>query len=191
MNIEDYSKFSVIPEPNTFAVALNPSIMAQEHKTNYESGLLSIPVSLSEIPFVKLIIGEVDKTNIINLSSEFIKEVQNFWISYQNYSKSEHYLIIAIHNFLRKLNYSELNESLDNGEMTEDQFYSELDNNSNKYIVKLKDLAQPLDVLIISDIMKKIGFELRDFSLGEVSEMFSIKEEVLAHNIEVYRGKTE
>lgn len=96
--------------------------------------------------------------------------------------RNEDLLVETVKNFIRKKNFSELNEALEDGEITDIEFDNELNKNEIKYAVKLENLRYPGDIDNIFYLMDKIGNDLREFSLSEVCEMFSIKEsEILSH----------
>jgi hypothetical protein len=97
--------------------------------------------------------------------------------------KRETLLIEAIRNFLRKVNFTELNESLNEEEITEEQFEHEINQHSDKYAITLRSNISKDDVIQIIELVDKIGFDIRDLSSSEVSEMFSVKESDLMKNI--------
>jgi len=148
-----------------------------------ETNLYTIPTKVedcSKEPFFKIIYGNQETTNTINVNLDIIKEGLRS-IAYSK--KSESYLIEAVRNFIRKINYSELNESLEDEEITEEQYNLELDQNSEKYVITLRDIGNPSDVLIIADLVKKIGYDLKEFSTSDISEMFSVKENQLISHV--------
>lgn len=99
------------------------------------------------------------------------------------FEKKENLYITAIRNFLRKENFSELNQSLLNEQITEDEFEKQLDEYEDKYVIVLKDVNQDEDVKLIAQLVEKIGYDLRDFSVGDISEMFSLKEDQLISKV--------
>ena len=131
----------------------------------------------------KIIIGDQESTNAIFMD----------WSSFRkgllNYPKAEAFLISAIRNFIRKINFSELHESLENNEISEKLFYEELDKNGDKYSVILNDIIPASDALIIGDLVNKIGLDLRDLSTSEIAEMFSVKETQLISYITYFNGQ--
>ena len=90
--------------------------------------------------------------------------------------KREMMLIEAIRNNIRKTNFIELNEHLEDGDISEEEFYKILNEDSHRYEITLKNLKSNEDVSIIIDLIDKIGHDLRELSTSEVAEMFSIKE---------------
>jgi len=154
-----------------------------------ETNLLAIP-SVEETdgkrPFFQIVFGNQEVTNIIDVNQSIIEKSFRA-IEYSR--KSEVYLIEATRNFIRKLNFAELNEALEDNEITEDEYNSALDHNSEKFVVTLRDIGCPSDVLIIADLVKKIGYDLREFSTSEVSEMFSVKENQLIAHVDSLRNQ--
>lgn len=126
--------------------------------------------------FLRIVYGDRETTNIIDVDiNVFGRECRKI-----DYSKrSESYLIKVVRNFIRKNNYSELNELYEDGEITEEQYNLALDQYSEKYVITLSDINDPNDVFVISDLVNKIGNDLKEFSTGDVSEMFSVKENQL------------
>jgi hypothetical protein len=100
-----------------------------------------------------------------------------------NYKRNQELLIGAVRNFIRKNNFSELDEKLENEEITIEEYESELDANLQKYAITLKDIDFQTDIYNVIDLVDKIGLDLKSFSLSEVSEMFSIREDHLVGHI--------
>lgn len=99
------------------------------------------------------------------------------------YKKNQDLLIEAVRNFIRKNNFAELDESLTNEEISLEEYEAELDKNLHKYAITLKDIQLPFDVDNVIFLVDKIGKDLKEFSLSEVSEMFSINENQLLGHI--------
>lgn len=99
------------------------------------------------------------------------------------YKIKEGYMVEAIRNYIRKLNFSELMDSLNNNEITAEEFDKKLEAESDKYIVTLKELKTPFDITLIHDIVQSVGFDLHEFTTCEIAEMFSIKEENLLNSL--------
>jgi hypothetical protein len=144
-----------------------------------ETNLLAVPnpvESDGKGRFFKIIYGNQEVTNIIDVNQSILEKGFKA-IEYSR--KSESFLIEAARNFIRKTNFSELNESLEDEEISEETYNLTLDQNIDKYVVTLRDIGSPMDVVIIADLVEKIGYDLREFSTSEVAEMFSVKESQL------------
>jgi hypothetical protein len=85
-----------------------------------------------------------------------------------------HYCIIAIRNLLKKENYRDLLEEFTNKEITFEVFREELEKNHQKYTIELQENFFDGDIDLIMQIMKDIGEDIRDLSISDVSEMFSL-----------------
>ena len=136
--------------------------------------------------YFKIIYGNREITNVINLDQSIIDDFQCFL---DNTKKSETFLIEASRNFIRKFNFLELTEDLENGEISEDQYNLELSQKSENYMITLRDFNSPSDVLIIAELIEKIGSDLKDFSTSEIAEMFSVKENQLISFMESNRNQ--
>ena len=123
----------------------------------------------------------ITDTAEINTSSS--KKPPLEWMYFQNvaYRHKEVYYIEAIRNYIRKINFIELIDSLNNEEITQEDFDLAIEINPDKYIVTLKEIINHNDLILINDMIKKIGFDLHDFTISEVAELFSIKEECLTN----------
>ena len=122
--------------------------------------------------FLKIVFGTQEATNVITVTPSVLEKA---FQSLEYTRKSEVFLIEAVRNFIRKINFSELNESLEENEISEEEYNLALENNSDKYAITLQNLNSPADSLIIADLVDKIGYELREFSTSEVAEMFSVE----------------
>ena len=93
--------------------------------------------------------------------------------------RNEELLIGVIRNYIRKENFSNLNQDLDNEEITEEQFETELKTCPNKYTIEISPLQNYSDMSNIVELVAKIGHNLKDFTVSDVSEMFSVQEDDL------------
>jgi hypothetical protein len=108
----------------------------------------------------------------IELNRDWLKtEITNFA---RYIKRREDYLFTAIRNLIKKINFLELLQQQLNEEITEDEFDNEITNNPDKYTIQVRPIGNKEDILIINNIMNKIGFDLREFSVNEVGELFSI-----------------
>jgi hypothetical protein len=69
--------------------------------------------------------------------------------------------------------------NLSENTIDEEEFNKELEQNPENYIVDINYLSNPSDLMIITDIVKKIG---KEFTVDEVSEIFSIESEDIINN---------
>lgn len=127
--------------------------------------------------------SEKDKNRDLKIVKGSEEENSTFFIDFKSLQKNlkfypqyEELLYTAIRNFIRKNNFADLNESLADEEITEDKYYEEIDHNSNKYAITLKNITSFTEANLIAHIVAKIGHDLREFTTSEISEMFSVKE---------------
>ena len=114
-----------------------------------------------------------------NASSTLYLDVNKMMSGLEVMEQRESLLIEAVRNYIKKLNFDELNESLDDEVISQDEYDNELNMHEHKYAITFKDINSPGKVGIIIDLVNKIGIDLRDFSTSEVAEMFSVKENQL------------
>ena len=131
---------------------------------------------LDSLNTLKIVYGTTDKSNTLCLNNDYFENNYSHYIYFQ---KNENLLIEAIRNFIRKINFDELNESLDDDLITEEKYYQELKKYPEKYQITLRNINNPDEVLYISNLVAKIGFDFIKFNTSDVSEMFSVKEEQL------------
>ncbi|MEA3494591.1 MAG: hypothetical protein U9R42_00990 [Bacteroidota bacterium] len=104
----------------------------------------------------------------INTTQSKLRNIINY-ASFQN--KKDEYFIKAIKNLLKKSNFQELSLEISEDQITEEEYYKELEKNPEKYVLDLEYLKDPNDIKIINEIVKRIGVE---FSIDEVEELFSL-----------------
>lgn len=137
-------------------------------------------VDASEISYINFRIADSEttvKANVFFFMAERMREMHS----------CESHLIEAVRNLSRKINLLELNMALDNEEIGEEEYEKEIDENEGKYIITLNDNPRFDSFLCISQLMHKIGHDVRDYTISEVSEMFSIKESALLSHSKVIK----
>ena len=78
-------------------------------------------------------------------------------------------------NLYRRLDFIELNQSLESEEITEEEFDRELETNEANYLIPAPEGKPTMQQIIqISDIIRKLGRE-KKISVDEVSDMFSLE----------------
>ena len=79
--------------------------------------------------------------------------------------RKEELYIIAIKNLVKEVNFLRLTDDLEKELISDDEFESELKDNSNKYVIDLLPLENKSDVDLIKDIINKIGIFLISISI--------------------------
>ena len=97
------------------------------------------------------------------------------WIKKYLSEGKEQLYVQALRNLLRKLDFIELNQSLEMEDISEDDYDKELEENEDKYLIPAPS-AEPTfrQVIQVADIIKRLGRE-DSITVDEVSEMFSLK----------------
>ena len=108
-----------------------------------------------------------------------LESLRSFINNANKYKRNEELLIGVVRNFIRKENFTVLHEEFNNDEITETQFENELKTNSNRYTINICSLQHDSDLENIVELVDKIGNGLKDFSVSDVSEMFSVSEQDL------------
>lgn len=86
----------------------------------------------------------------------------------------EQLYIQALRNLFRKLDFIELNQSLDMDDISEEQYNRELEENEENYLIPAPVVKPSVQQIVqITDIVRKIGRESK-ISVDEVSEIFSL-----------------
>ena len=100
--------------------------------------------------------------------------IQSWVKDYLSEEKEDLYLR-ALRNLYRKLDFIELNQSLDMSDISEAEYDKELESNEDKYLIPSPTGKPSLQQIIqITDILKRLGRE-KNMSVDEVSEMFSLE----------------
>ena len=86
----------------------------------------------------------------------------------------EQLYVQALRNLFRKLDFIELNQSLEMDDISEEQYNRELEVNESNYLIPAPiDKPSVQQIIQITDIVRKIGRESK-ISVDEVSEIFSL-----------------
>jgi len=130
----------------------------------------------------RMIIGGEYTGNTTNITwTQFAKILAPLRI----WNEKECYYITAIRNSLRQQNFKELTDSLNEGEITIEEYMNQINNDADKYSISFQKMNSINDVAIIKDIMNKVGFQIRDLSISDVAEMFSVNESQLLEYMNV------
>lgn len=115
------------------------------------------------------------KTEIIFLTSYSAEgTVQNNWVRDYLSENKESLYITALRNMKRMLNFAQLNVSLLGGDITDEEFEAELEDNEDKYLLpEATQKATLRQIAQTSDIVKKLEF-MNDSSVDDASELFGL-----------------
>lgn len=99
---------------------------------------------------------------------------ENFYFFPEPYSriiKKEEFLITAIKNLRKKINFIHLNYEFQNGDINDIEFEKEIEENPDKYVVSVDHIHDETDLNILHEVITKVN---ENFTLDEISEVFSI-----------------
>ena len=84
----------------------------------------------------------------------------------------EEFLITAVKNLRRRIEFGELHSELQSGQITKEEFKKELEENEDKYTIPIRQMEDENDIFLIQEIVAEIG--MVDVSCDDVGELFSI-----------------
>lgn len=77
-------------------------------------------------------------------------------------------------NLFRRIDFIELTQALEAGDISDEEFDAELDNNEERYLIPAATEEPTLQQLVqTADIVKKLG-RVERMTVDEASEMFSL-----------------
>ena len=86
-------------------------------------------------------------------------------------TNKEKFYIIAIQNLIKQNKFLELYQQRDTDQISDDEFYRELEDNQDVYCVKIDQECSIENLKTVASIIEEIGGE---FNTCEVESMFSI-----------------
>jgi len=90
----------------------------------------------------------------------------------KEYDDKEVLYVRAIKNLLKQRSYHDLVYELDNEYISEEDFSNELENNEEKYLIRINDKLDIKKIKLLSNILNKLKANLTD---DDLSEIFSIR----------------
>lgn len=100
-----------------------------------------------------------------------------------NYEIKENFYAKAIKNLIKKNDYLQLTMQFDQDLISEDEFYDELEQNEDSYLIKIDHSFNESDFKFINEIIHRLE---KDFSSDEIAEIFSIPIEVVNMYIDAH-----
>ncbi len=127
-------------------------------------------------------IGKYDEAGLncmrVTFSAEQFKETNKKLRNYYEYfNNKEHYYLTAINNLLRQTNFLELFQQFIEKQINEEEFNNELEKYPHRYIVSIENIEDSkiqADISIILNIFNNIDSDVKELTVNEVSELFSI-----------------
>ncbi len=103
------------------------------------------------------------------------KTDMQMWVKKYLSDGKERLYVQALRNLFRKIDFIELNQSLEMEDISEKEYDKELEENEDKYLIPSpKEVPTVQQVIQVADIIKKLGREDK-ISVDEASELFSLE----------------
>lgn len=106
----------------------------------------------------------------------YTRDCSEIEVSIREYlaSDKEELYLRALKNLYRKLDFMDLNQTLECEDITEEEYDQMLDQNEDKYLIPLADEKPTMkQVLQITDIIKRLK-RTEEMSIDDVSELFML-----------------
>ncbi|MCB0724185.1 MAG: hypothetical protein KDC73_05745 [Ignavibacteriae bacterium] len=138
-------------------------------------------------PYKYFQMGQVDPSDMSHKYMVRIYEADdivpkfNFWGDYMQ--RREALCFTAVNNLLRQINFLELNQSLLQEEISDEEFDKEIELNSDKYVIPLNPINDNDDFDIIEFFLHNIDPNIKDFTVNEAAELFSLDPNSMIHQI--------
>lgn len=129
---------------------------------------LNFILSLEDVQNKKMQVIKLNRRELINKFHQF-----------HFYDRKEKLYLTGIKNLLKKVNSLELFQRLSNDEMSEDEFEQEISSNKDLYSIEVNRNYIQLDVDLILGITNSLSDQLKNHTVNDISEMFSIPSEAL------------
>lgn len=112
-----------------------------------------------------------DNDDLSIFTGKFDSYAKNIYSMFYNNEIKEGYFLRAIKNLRKKNEYLQLTMQFEQELISDDEFYDELDNNEDKYLIKIDHSFDNSKFKYINQIIQKLD---SDFSSDEIAEMFSV-----------------
>lgn len=99
----------------------------------------------------------------------------------QHCKKKEVFFVTAIKNLRKKINFISLNNDFQNGDISDEEFESEIEKNPEKYVINVFNASTVDDINILYEVIDDIK---ERFNEDEIAETFSIDVSNKTYNIE-------
>jgi hypothetical protein len=124
--------------------------------------------------FFKFTITGDETTMEVSITGKNFNSIVEQWYftRYKN-TKKENYYVIAVNNLIKKTEFLQLSLQFAQEVITSDEYQQEINNNSDKYLIKFDCPFNKIDMPLIEEILDKV--EKKDLTIDEVSDLFSIE----------------
>lgn len=106
-----------------------------------------------------------------SLTGYLHSSITTFYDLINHHNKKEKLFLTAVDNLIKKNDFLQLTIQLDQELISDEEFQEEIENNEQKYLIIMNVNYNENDFKLAAEILPKLG---RNFSVDEVSELFSI-----------------
>ena len=129
------------------------------------------------------ILAIYDNDDLSVFTGNFKSHESNIYSMLYNNEIREGYFLKAIKNLRKKNEFLQLTLQFEQELISDDEFYDELDNNEDKYLIKIDNSFDNSKFKYINQIVQKLE---SDFSSDEIAELFSVPMEIVNHYIDYH-----
>jgi hypothetical protein len=94
--------------------------------------------------------------------------------------KKENLLLTGIKNLRKNIRFLQLTKELATNIINDEEFEAEIEKNPNNFLIDIHLLEDPLDAVLLHDIVNKIGEEL---TIDEAGDIFSFDSESIKEHL--------
>jgi hypothetical protein len=139
-----------------------------QYKKPFESNFNSEYVPMSD----SFVFAIQKQKNISIIQGELNPFIENFFYILKENFEKENLYIKAIENLLKQKEYLNLVYQASHDLISNEEFNEELENNEDKYLIKIEDDIDKKRLRLVLKILEKIKY---NFSDDDISEIFSIE----------------
>lgn len=156
----------------------------KEAKTAFPQNSIYRPIG-SNSESGSFFISATENNRLSCIQGVLTPKIRTWFSTFNNHETKEELYITALDNLLKKVDYLHLTMQLDQSLIDEDEFDKELEENEDKYLIKINSNFNNLDLDLVISIVTKL--KNRDFSSDEISELFSIDVEKIENFIDNHK----
>ena len=161
--------------------------------TNYNKSLLSSKIvpnsSYENITDLKIVIGNESATNTIFMDWEILhkgylqRSIFNsfpYFINNLYIKRKEKFFLTGIKNLRKNVKFLQLSKDLALNLINDQEFEEEIENNPEKFLIDIFPMEDPLDAVLLHEIVNQIG---DDFTIDEAGDTFSFDSESIKKHL--------
>lgn len=144
----------------------------KDKATVFSQSSIFRPLGSNSETFGSFLIATTENNKINCVQGVLTPRFRNWFSSFSIHESKEELYLTALDNLLKKVDYLHLTLQLDQNLIDEEEFDKELEENEDKYLIKINHDFNSVDLQLIMSITSKL--KNRKFSSDEISEIFSV-----------------